>query len=168
MFRKHIFVLLIATIFISLTPLCAQISKHAVYGGAGLLYSGSNNGEVSLNISYEYKLRNRPEGIISSIGLRTGATFVNDKPLFGPGGTLLIPVNAVFLTGRNNHHVDVALGTFLLYTPRDNGYAPVLLPLPLVQAGYRYEPLEGGLIVRMVVGIDALAIAANLGVGWAF
>tara|TARA_B100000700_G_C14707909_1_gene697685 strand:+ start:132 stop:587 length:456 start_codon:yes stop_codon:yes gene_type:complete len=58
------------------------------------------------------------------------------------------------LTGKGSHHFDSSMGVFL----RDDSV------LPFLDLGYRFQELDGGIIIRGKIGLLGL----GMGIGYAF
>ncbi|MDW3191656.1 MAG: hypothetical protein R8G66_04805 [Cytophagales bacterium] len=87
---------------------------------------------------------------------------------FGEGGSGVL-AGVTMLTGKRQHHFESGLGLFLLVDSlRDYEdvltESPDLIPLPLLEIGYRYQPPNGGITFKTTIGTLGLGV----GLGYNF
>jgi hypothetical protein len=129
-----------------------ELSKNSVYLDTGLGFRG----QVSIN--YERQIYSSKK--LTWYGrLGAGAAYKwtsdNDVSL-GPGGLAAITV----LTGEKNHHFELNAGTFIV-SDSDASNSGVY---PLLDAGYRYQKPDGGIVFKAKIGI----LGIGIGLGYAF
>ncbi|MFK7921713.1 MAG: hypothetical protein AB8H47_07130 [Bacteroidia bacterium] len=131
------------------------------YGGSGWTLAGA-----VATINYEWEVYQTSDGLFSA-RVRTG--------IGGLGEVILgSPLAISGLVGRHQHHLDMSLGAFIGFIETTGSlfndtkpfgiYGATLVAWPIIEAGYRYQRPEGGLLFRAKVGTAGLGV----GLGWAF
>ncbi|MEZ4827578.1 MAG: hypothetical protein R3C61_15040 [Bacteroidia bacterium] len=67
-----------------------------------------------------------------------------------------------------SHHAHLAAGACCFAFRVFGGYVVALLPIPLLELSYRFEPQQGGIMLQGGMGISIVGILASGGIGWAF
>lgn len=138
------FVLLCISAFLIGNPVLAQESfnRNTVYGeflGAG--------GLVSLN--FDRRLGKNPDGF----GFRTGIGYLQ----WNNTAMVTFPVMANYLIGKNGKYFDLGIGARLGYewmvdenhpSVDEVSEAGFRVGTPILNLGYRYQPIEGGFNFR--------------------
>lgn len=150
------FILIVFAVFFIINESLAQenFKRKTVYGellGAGGLAS----------INFDYRLGKNPEGI----GLRTGVGYFQ----WNNTSMVTFPVIVNYLIGNNGKYFDIGLGTRVGYekmvneepaNPDQKFEEGFRIAAPILNIGYRYQPLEGGFNFR--VGFSPLLNTGGL------
>ena len=128
----------------------SNLSLYVDGGTFGIGYSAFFNVEKYLSSSKSGKIHLYFRGSYGDVrflggGSGGGSFFKNTQTI---GGSITM------ITGRGNHHFDSSTG--LLY--RDQSI------LPFLDLGYRYQQLDGGIILKGKIGL----FGVGFGVGYSF
>jgi hypothetical protein len=141
---KHL-VLFLIIVFLALNEGYGQeiFKRKTVY--AELLGAG---GLASVN--FDYRLGKNPEGF----GLRTGIGYFQ----WNNSSLVTFPVIVNYLVGKNGKYLDLGLGARFGYetmvdkeppSPDQKFEEGFRIGAPILNIGYRYQPLEGGFNFRI-------------------
>lgn len=120
-----------------------SFKRNTVY--AELLGAG---GLASVN--FDYRLGKNPEGF----GLRTGIGYFQ----WNNSSTVTLPIIANYLLGKNGKYLDLGIGARLGYetmvdkepnSPDQIFEEGFRIGAPILNIGYRYQPIEGGFNFRI-------------------
>lgn len=131
----------------------SAIPRHAMLAEANWFILGSSY--MFHSVGYEYEYWRSKRGTMQ-MGLRIGAGFSQDLP----GGWISefsLPVANRFSFGASAHRFEAALGAQISTA----WYFPIW---PILQLGYRHQPLHRGMIWRVHLG--TLGLGASI--GWSF
>ena len=130
-----------------------EIGKINIYvdgGTFGIVNSVFMNAEIHLTSSKSNQLHLYFRGSFGDVILFSGGSGHSSFHT----ETQALAGSITILTGRDNHHFDSSAGVFL----RDDSI------LPFFDVGYRFQKLEGGIILRGKIGLLGL----GLGLGYSF
>ena len=130
-----------------------KIGKLNIYvdsGTFGIINSVFVNAETHLTSSKSNQLHLYFRGSFGDVILFSGGSGHSSFHT----ETQALAGSITILTGRDNHHFDSSAGVFL----RDDSI------LPFFDVGYRFQKLEGGIILRGKIGLLGL----GLGLGYSF
>ncbi|MDX2245169.1 MAG: hypothetical protein SF052_00220 [Bacteroidia bacterium] len=149
------------------TPSLYAQAPHLLFSQTDAWIAGSSEGVISISFQYEHKFKIYPTGVVSSLGVSSGLIFANysDADRFIRDGFFQIPLYFTLQTGHRSHHAHLSAGGRIFLLKDD--FAPPF-PIPILELSYRFEPLQGGIMLQGGMGIALLGIMASGGVGWAF
>jgi len=130
-----------------------KIGKLNLYvdgGTFGIINSVFMNIETHLTSSKSDKLHLYFRGSYGDVSLFSGGS--GTSPFHRETQTLV--GSLTILTGKGAHHFDSSTGVFL----RDDSI------LPFLDLGYRFQELEGGIILRGKIGF----LGIGVGIGYSF
>jgi hypothetical protein len=113
----------------------SQSVKEGVNSRNTLIAELSINTDLDLySILYDRLLK--PSGALN-FGVQTGLTFSTAVETGEKGYSVFYPIRGYFLVGKNNHKLETGFGVRIL------GFV-----FPDINLGYRYKPMDNGLVIR--------------------
>ena len=148
---KHLYIILLILPLIGLGQ--NKIGKLNMYVDGGtfiVINSVFFNIETHLTSSKSNKLHLYFRGSYGDVTLFSGGSGTSSFQR----NTQTLVSSLTILTGKGSHHFDSSTGIFL----RDDSV------LPFFELGYRFQELDGGIILRGKIGLLGL----GLGIGYSF